>query len=119
MVFIADSLFYIVLFFILIFLFHIYLDIFLNEELILNLRSFYMQQYLIIIVTLISIVMFKLIDSKRFKFNKKLLKLFSTIQLIFVFFILINSNEILVINFLEYFKSNFFIFFNKLNIFYK
>lgn len=73
-----------------------------------------MQQYLLIIVTLISLVIFKLINSKKFKFNKKLLKLFSVIQLIFVFFTLININEILFINFFDYFRTNLIIFFNEI-----
>lgn len=77
-----------------------------------------MQQYLLIIVTLISLVIFKLINSKRFKFNKKLLKLFSVIQLIFVFFTLININEILFINFLDYFRTNLIIFFNEIKPFF-
>lgn len=73
-----------------------------------------MQQYLIIIITLINLVIFKLINSKRFKFNQKLLNIFCTLQLLLIFFIFINNQEILFLNILDYLKNTFVIVFNKL-----
>ncbi len=73
-----------------------------------------MQQYLIIIITLINLIIFKLINSKRFKFNQRLLSIFCILQFIIIFCILINNQEILFINFLDYFRNTFIIIFNRL-----
>lgn len=73
-----------------------------------------MQQYLIIIMTLINLIIFKLIDSKRFKFNQKLLSIFCILQFVIIFFIFINNQEILFLNLLDYFRNTFIIVFNKL-----
>lgn len=73
-----------------------------------------MQQYLIIIITLTNLIIFKLIDSKRFKFNQKLLSIFCILQFIIIFFIFINNQEILFVNLLVYFRNTFIIVFNKL-----
>lgn len=73
-----------------------------------------MQQYLIVITTLINLVIFKLINSKRFKFNQKLLNIFCILQLLLIFFIFINNQEILFLNIFDYFGNTFIIIFNKL-----
>ena len=74
-----------------------------------------MQQYLIIITILINLIIFKLINSKRFKFNQRLLTIFCILQFIIIFFIFINNQEILFLNILDFFKNTFMSIFNKLN----
>lgn len=73
-----------------------------------------MQQYLIIITILINLIIFKLINSKRFKFNQRLLTIFCILQFIIIFFIFINNQEILFLNILDFFKNTFMIILNKL-----
>ena len=73
-----------------------------------------MEQYLIIIIILINLVIFKLINSKRFKFNQKLLNIFSILQLLSIFFIFINNQEILLLSILDYFREIFILVFNKM-----
>ena len=73
-----------------------------------------MQLYLIIIITLINLIIFKLINSKRFRFNQKLLRSFCIFQFIMIFFIFIIKQEILSLNTLNYFRNNFIIILNKL-----
>lgn len=73
-----------------------------------------MQQYLIVIITLINLVIFKLINSKRFKFNQKLLNIFCILQLLLILFIFINNHEILFLNILDYLKNTFISIFTKL-----
>lgn len=53
-----------------------------------------MEQYLIILMILVNLIIFKLINSKRFKFNQNLLKVFCILQLILIFFIFINNQKI-------------------------
>lgn len=65
-----------------------------------------MQQYLIVIITLI--------NSKRFKFNQKLLNIFCILQLLLIFFIFFNNQKFLFLNILDYFRNTFIIIFNKL-----
>ena len=74
-----------------------------------------MQQYLIIITILINLIIFKLINSKRFKFNQRLLTIFCILQFIIIFFVFINNQEILFLNILDFFKKTFMSIFNKLN----
>lgn len=73
-----------------------------------------MRQYSIIIMSLINLIIFKLINSKRFKFNQKLLSIFCILQFIIIFFIFINNQEILFLNYLDYFRNTFIIGFDKL-----
>ncbi len=73
-----------------------------------------MEQYLIIIIILINLVIFKLINSKRFKFNQKLLNIFCILQLLSIFFIFINNQEILLLSILDYFREIFILVFNKM-----
>lgn len=73
-----------------------------------------MQQYLIIITILINLIIFKLINSKRFKFNQRLLTIFCILQFIIIFFVFINNQEILFLNILDFFKNTFMIILNKL-----
>ena len=75
-----------------------------------------MQQYLIIITILINLIIFKLINSKRFKFNQRLLTIFCILQFIIIFFIFINNQEILFLNILDFFKNTFMSIFNKLKV---
>lgn len=73
-----------------------------------------MQQYLIVIIILINLVIFKLINSKRFKFNQKLLNIFCILQLLLIFFTFINNQEILFLSILDYFREIFILIFNKM-----
>ena len=73
-----------------------------------------MQQYLVIITILINLIIFKLINSKRFKFNQKLLTIFCILQFIIIFYFFINNQEILFLNILDFFKNTFMSIFNKL-----
>lgn len=73
-----------------------------------------MQQYLIIITILINLIIFKLINSKRFKFNQRLLTIFCILQFIIIFFVFINNQKILFLNILDFSKNTFMIILNKL-----
>lgn len=62
-----------------------------------------MQQYLIMISIFLNLILIKLINSERFKFNKNLINFFIVIQLFFIICIFYNFNEILISNFIESF----------------
>lgn len=76
-----------------------------------------MQQYLIIVIILINLIIFKLINSIKFKFNKKLLNIFCTVQFIFIFWIFINNNEVFVIKLIDSIAYNSVTFFKSLKFY--
>lgn len=70
-----------------------------------------MQRYLIIILTLINLIIFKLINSKNFKFNQNLLNIFCILQFLIIFCIFINNQMSLFIKFFNCLKTNFIFYF--------
>lgn len=57
-----------------------------------------MDQYLIIILIFINLILMKLVNSRKFKFNRKIISLFVVVQLLFIFWIFYNHNEVLILN---------------------
>lgn len=60
-----------------------------------------MNQYLIIILFFINLILMKLVNSKKFKFNQKVISIFIIIQFLFIFWIFYNHNEVLILNVLD------------------
>lgn len=65
-----------------------------------------MQHYLIIKIIIINLIIFKLINSKRFKFNKNLLSIFCIIQFILIILFYLNNNKIIIFSYCNSFISN-------------
>lgn len=57
-----------------------------------------MDQYLIIILIFINLILMKLVNSRKFKFNRKIISIFVVVQLLFIFWIFYNHNEVLILN---------------------